>query len=247
MSYLKYVNEERLNIARGLVRDATFEHKFGAVPSLSQSQTGTVWDINDTNYPWNALASANNVQITTVNAADNLKQITIVGLDSNYDIQSETLTANSSAAVTSSGTYLRVYDAYVVDGGDTNIANINITNGGSTTIARILAGFSKTKMAVYTVPAGYTGYLIQGTCTAQASADGTGNMFVRYFGSQTFRVGHTFEVTGGSQYLYNFGVPLPIPEKTDIDVRITTRSNNGRFTAAFDIILIKNDGTGLRS
>ena len=64
---------------------------------------------------------------------------------------------------------------------------------------------------------------------------------------QTFRVSHTFEVTGGSQYLYNFSVPLPIPEKTDIDVRITTRSNNGRFTAAFDIILIKNDGTGLRS
>ena len=247
MSYLKYLNDERLNIARGLVRDTTFEHVFGAVPALSQSQTGTVWDINDRVYPWSALASANNVQIATVNVADNLKQVTIVGLDSSYNIQSETLTANSSAAVTSSGTYLRIYDAYIVDGGATNIANINITNGGSTTIARMLPGFSRTKMAIYTVPAGYTGYLTQGTMSAQASADGTGNMFVRYFGSETFRIGHTFEVTGGSQYYYNFSVPLPIPEKTDIDVRVTTRSNNGRFTAAFDVILVKNDGTGLRS
>jgi len=246
MSYLKYFNDERINLARGLMRNASSEHKFGAVPSMSQSQTGTVWDINDTTYPWRALASANNVQIATVNAADNLKQISIVGLDSNYNIQIETLTANSSAAVATTGTYLRVYDAYVVDGGETNVADINITNGGSTTIARMLAGFSRTKMAIYTVPAGYTGYLTQGTCSAQASADGTGNMFVRYFGKETFRVGHTFEVTGGSQYFYNFNVPLPIPEKSDIDIRITTRSNNGRFTAAFDLILIENDGTGLR-
>lgn len=247
MSYLKYINDEQLNIARGLVRDTTFEHKFGAVPSMSISTTGTVWDINDTLYPWTALATANNVQIATVAAGDNLKQITIVGLDSDYNIQSEALTANSSAAVTSSGTYLRVYNVFVVDGGASNVGNIDVTNGGSTTIARILAGSGTTKMAIYTVPAGYTGYLMQGTMSAQASADGTGNLFVRYFGTETFRVGHTFEVTGGTQYFYNFAVPLPIPEKTDIDVRVTTRSNNGRFTAAFDIILVKNNGTGLRA
>jgi hypothetical protein len=41
MSYLKYINDERVNIARGLVRDTSFEHKFGAVPSLSIDATGT--------------------------------------------------------------------------------------------------------------------------------------------------------------------------------------------------------------
>jgi hypothetical protein len=46
----------------------------------------------------------------------------------------------------------------------------------------------------------------------------------------------------GGQYIYRFPVPIPIPEKTDIDVRVTTRSNNGRYTGAFDVILIK---TGL--
>ena len=37
-----------------------------------------------------------------------------------------------------------------------------------------------------------------------------------------------------------FGVPIPLPEKSDIDVRIVTRSNNGRYTAAFDILLVDN-------
>ena len=53
--------------------------------------------------------------------------------------------------------------------------------------------------------------------------------------------GHSFEVSGtGGQYDYTFSVPLRIPEKTDIDVRATVRSNNARITAAFDIILVED-------
>jgi hypothetical protein len=42
-------------------------------------------------------------------------------------------------------------------------------------------------------------------------------------------------------------VPGKLLEKTDIDVRAAVRTNNSRVTAAFDIILIKNNGTGLRA
>jgi len=65
-------------------------------------------------------------------------------------------------------------------------------------------------------------------------------MFVRYFGQTSFRVGHSFEVSGtGGQYLYDFSIPIEIPEKSDIDVRATVRSNNARLTSAFDIVLIR--------
>jgi len=247
VSYLKYFNDERLNLARGLMRNAESEHKFGAVPQMSINTTGTVWDLNDKLYPWSALDTANNVVLSTVNAADNLKQITIVGLDNDYNPQTEVLTANSSSSVTSSNTYRRVFRAFVGNGGSTNVANINVTNGGSETVARITAGTGQTLMSVYTVKAGYTAYLMQGTATAQAGADASGFMYVRYFGQNSFRAGHTFEVDGdGGQYFYPFSTPIPIPEKSDIDVRVTTRSNNGRYTSAFCIILIENDGTGLR-
>jgi hypothetical protein len=66
-------------------------------------------------------------------------------------------------------------------------------------------------------------------------------MFIRYDGTSAFRVGHTFEVAGaGGQYDYSFSFPPQIPQKSDIDVRMTTRSNNGRYTAAFDLLLVKN-------
>jgi len=84
--------------------------------------------------------------------------------------------------------------------------------------------------------------LYHGTMTVQANADATGFMFVRRNSvGTTFRVGHTFEVGGGSQYDYTFAFPPPIPEKSDIDVRATVRSNNARVTAAFDILLVEND------
>jgi len=63
-------------------------------------------------------------------------------------------------------------------------------------------------------------------------------MYVRYFGEASFRVGHSFEVCGdGGEYMYEFGIPLRIPEKSDIDIRASVRSNNARVTAAFDMLL----------
>ncbi len=45
---------ERIFIANGQVFNTSFNHKFGAVPSMSQNTTGTIWDKNDTLYPWSA-------------------------------------------------------------------------------------------------------------------------------------------------------------------------------------------------
>lgn len=233
MSYFPSENLE-LNIARGLVKGTSFIHKFGAVPTMSTNTTGTVWDVNDTIYPWSAFNSGSVLTIAA-NVADNGKDVTIYGLDANYKAIDETVTISAGAATTTKQ-FIRVYRAFC---SAQNTYNIDI-KVSTTTVARITAGLAQTLMSVYTVPAGYTGYLIQGTMSAQAGADATGNMFVRYFGQTSFRVGHSFEVSGGGgQYGYKFGVPLAIPEKSDIDIRITTRSNNGRYTAAFDMILIK--------
>lgn len=226
-----------LNISRGLVKGTTYIHKFGAVPAMSNSTTGSIWDVNDTLYPWSAFSAASTLTIAG-NVADNGLSITIYGLDANYNEINETVTLSAGAATTTKS-FIRVYRAFCSPQ-NTNNVDIKVS---STTVARITAGLAQTLMSVYTVPANYTGYLLQGTMSAQNGADATGNMFVRYFGQSSFRVGHSFEVSGGGgQYLYKFGVPIAIPEKSDIDIRITTRSNNGRFTAAFDMILIK---TGL--
>lgn len=228
----------RLNVSRNKVRGASFVHKFGAVPSMSQSTTGTVWDKNDTLYPWSAFATAGVITAAIANVADNGKQVTVLGLDANYNEISETFTLSSTGTVAGTVSFIRVFRAYISTGTD-NVGDVTFTKDG-TDVLKITAAKAQTLMAIYTIPAGKTGYLFKGVCSAQSGADGTGNMFVRYFGQSAFRIGHSFEVSGGGGfYEYNFEFPIRIPEKSDIDVRLTTRSNNGRYTAAFDILLLE--------
>lgn len=212
-------------------------HKFGAVPAMSQNQTGTIWDVNDTNYPWASFASAGTLSVPAVNASDNGKTIRILGLNASYDEIQEDVTVSSSEATATTNSFIRVFRAFVTNGSATNVANINVQKGG-TTVLRITAGKGQTLMAIYTVPAGYSAYILKGAATCQDGADATGDMFVRYFGESAFRVGHSFEVCGdGGEYMYDFGIPLRIPEKSDIDIRASVRSNNARLTAAFDMLL----------
>ena len=242
MGFRNYIWDEEfdLNVARGKTRGASQIHKFGATPSQSINTTATVWDKGDTLYPWSAFDTAGVLVVAQVGASDNGKTLTVQGLDGDFNLVSENFTLSSSGTVTGTQTFKRVYRGFLTDGN--NVGQINVSRGG-TQVLRILADAGQTLMAVYTVPAGYTGYLYHGNCTAQSGADATGFMYVRYNTvGTTFKVGHTFEVSGdGGPYDYKFSFPQELAEKTDIDVRLTTRSNNGRFTAAFDILLIKNE------
>lgn len=227
----------QLGVAKGQFDDITHIHKFGAVPAMSVNTSGTVWDVNDTIYPWAAWSTAGTLSIPAVNASDNGKELVIVGLDNDYIELTETVTLSSAGAVTTLQSFKRIQEAYLINGSANAVGNILIQKGG-TTVAKIVATRAQTLMAIYTIPAGKIGYLLQGVATCQAGADATGDMFVRYFGQESFRDGHSFEVSGnGGEYQYTFGVPIKIPAKSDIDVRVKVRSNNARVTAAFDIIL----------
>ena len=228
-----------LQVAQGNVPGYSFNHKFGAVPELSNNSTGTVWDVDATLYPWNALGTGNNINVELNDPADVGITVTVQGLDANYEPAEETILTTGTNTV-GTQTFIRVNRAFC---DEQNAANIDIEAGaaGGTTVARISAGNAQTLMAVYTVPAGKTAYILHGTMSTEWGSDGTGNMFVRYFGQDSFRIGHTFEVSGhGGQYDYTFATPIPVPEKSDIDIRVATRSNNGRFTAAFDVLLVDN-------
>lgn len=214
-------------------------HKFGAVPAMSQSQSGTIWDVNDTNYPWASFASASTVTVDRASTSDADKQVFIQGLDADYNVVSDTVTLTNATGNASTVAFIRVFRAFMTNGSATNVGNVDI-KVSSTIVARITAGKGQTLMAVYTIPAGYTGYLLKGVATCQSNADGTGDMYIRYFGQAAFRVGHSFEVSGGGEYTYDFRVPLQIPQKSDIDIRASVRTNNARLTAAFDIVLVRN-------
>lgn len=243
MGFRSYIWDEEfnLNVSMGRVRGAEQVHKLAATPIQSINLTASLWDKPDTLYPWSAFITPGVLISSQVNSSDNGKQVVVEGLDNDWNRISEIFTLSSSESVTGTQIFRRIIKAYLISQ-ETNDSLISFSRSG-VEVARINIGIGQTLMGVYTIPLGYTGYLYQGTCSAQAGADATGFMMVRLNGSGTsFLVGHTFEVSGGGgQYDYKFTFPQVLPEKTDIDIRLSSRSNNGRYTAAFDILLIKNE------
>lgn len=239
---MNFIHKEnfKLNVSMGKMRGARYIHKFGAVPQLSQNTEGSVWDVNDTVYPWSAFDTPAAASVLAVSAGDDGKTIEVEGLDENFDVVKEDIVVSSAGAVTGTQVFARIYRAFIKVG-DSNEGNIDI-QVNATTVARISAGIGQTLMSVLTIPDGHTGYMFKGICTAESGADGSGFMLARYAGTTAFRVGHTFEVNGsGGEYQYETSFPFPFPERTDIDVHIKTRTNNGRYTVAYDILIIEDD------
>ena len=224
-------------------------HKFGAVPSMSQDTNGTIWDENDTVYPWSTIDSNGVLTVSVVepNNEGNTSTthdgdtVEIQGLDGDYNLQTETVTMVGSSATTTNN-FKRVFRAKFINGGsfNPNTKRILIQSGG-TTVAKILEDLGQTLMSIYTIPAGYTGYLMRLDVTAQGTATGSFKLFARPGGVGSFQLKHVAEVNGvGGPYQLEYPIPQSFTEKTDIDARMHTLSNNGRYTCTFDILLVDN-------
>jgi hypothetical protein len=222
-------------------------HKFGAVPAMSQDTNGTIWDENDTIYPWSTIGAGSTLDVKVVqpnndNTSTDLDgdTVEIQGLDANFNVITETVTI-SGATATTTNTFYRVYRAIYADTADVANSKRILIQVSTTTVAKILEGVGQTLMSVYTVPAGFTGYLMRLDVTAQGTATGSFKLFVKEFPKPNFVVKHVAEVNGvGGAYQLEYPIPQSFPEKSDIDARMHTLSNNGRYTCTFDILLVDN-------
>lgn len=219
-------------------------HKFGEVQTLSVNTAGTVWDRDDTIYPWSALDTAGTLVVqvvepnneASIQTDDDGGTVTISGLDSNYDALTETVTISSGTATTTNS-FKRVFRAYFTasSGSDPSDNRILIKRSG-TVVAQITEDFGQTLMAVYTVPDGFTGYLMRLDATAGSSAQMS--LFTRNSGTGSFRIQHRALISeNGGQYIVDYPVPQPLQARTDIDVRAKAGDNNSNITATFDVML----------
>jgi len=228
-----------LQISRGQVSGHYRVHKFGFNPLINETEE-TVWDVGGIYaYPTSA------VKMTATSASgsdDEDVQVTIQGLDSEYNQLSETVTLNGTGVAETSGFFIRVFRAFVA-GSQEPAGTINITNA-STTYARITSGENQTLMALWTVPAGYTAYLLQKdtTCLTEANNKfGTIRLISRAPGG-VFRTHEKFSVQNDHAEI-EYSTPIPFAEKTDIEVRAVGSSSNSALhvSATLDIVYIKND------
>ena len=229
-----------LRVSKGEIPGHSFIHKFGENPSVSSVEE-VVWDKGGM-YEYLNTAQQLSVQSTSSgDSQDNVGawQIRIEGLDENYIEITEVITLQGLISVITSNSFIRVFRMTVISTGTSQKASgtISVTYLGIT-LAQIIDGNNQTLMSLYTIPAGKTGYLIKGKAGATAGKTMSGSFFIRDFGS-VFKVAHRFYIYQNN-YEYFFSYPIPLEEKSDIEVRVISSSSGGALSAAFDILLIDN-------
>ncbi len=227
-----------LQVSRGLVDGHKRLFKFGFNGDINNS-TEDIWDVGGV-YTYQSSALAMTVT-SDAGATDNGVQVTVQGLDASYNEVSEAVTLAGSGTATTTQTYLRVFRAFV-SGSQEPTNNINVTNGG-TTYARISTGENQSLMTLWTVPAGYTAYLLQTDVTAfteQNNKFATVAIKTRELNG-VFRTKDKFSIVEAT-HRQQYQAPLPILQKTDIRVCAIASSSNANLalSAGLDIVYIEN-------
>lgn len=240
-----------LPVAVGLNPSASFVWKFGANRDIDiLSVPESVWSGGGL-YPWQASAVV--LEVISDDPTDDgdpvaagARTVEVQGLDANWAMQTETLTMNGVGAVAIPGTWLRVLRAKVITAGatGTNAGTIlvRIESAGAT-LAIIEPGLGQTTMAIYTIPLGYTGYLVQVRSGIMRSVPTTVYGTIAVFERDNAIADAAFQMKSenavGITTVYS--APRPITEKTDIDLRVPyVSADNAQVVAELDIILVDN-------
>ena len=228
-----------LQVARGQITWHNRLLKFGSNPSINETEE-TIWENGGLYvYPSSALTLT---ATSSVGATDSGIELRVSGLDADYNEITDNIVLSGSGTATTTKQFFRVNRAFVT--GSKGITGIvSFTNNGTTYAT--LNSDNQTLMALWTVPAGYTAYITQTDVTVLTEANnkfGTVRLVTRLPGS-VFRTQDLFSAQN-SNVTREFSVPLPIPEKTDIEFRAIASSANAnlRVSATFESIYIKNDG-----
>jgi len=202
-----------IGIVRGNYPKITGWEASGYLPDVGSTYE-TVWDGgNIYSYPSSATTMTATSQDATP-ANDNGVQVTIVGLDTNYEELIETITLAGAGTATTTGEFLRINRAYISNG--QNPSDDILITSGVTTYAKITFPFNTTQQAIYTVPKGKRAYLTYASISLEKNKEVVAKLMSR-------RVGETF-VTGGligttGSYQRQWVIPPVYPQKTDIEIR----------------------------
>ena len=224
MPYLKYINDEGLNIARGLVRNTSSVNKFGYNGAIGTSYE-TIW--TDSNLmPY--VSIANNMVVTSSSSDDDVggtgaQTITVEGLDENYNPVSAVFNMNGTENSTNTSvSFLRAHRAFVntVGSGDSNQGVILGSLSGSN-IIHILTGENQTLQANFTTAANTTAFITDiHLSSGKENKTGLFRLVVRdnRTPNKPFLNKQLVELYRDSTTV-EYPVPLKIPEKHDIEIQ----------------------------
>jgi hypothetical protein len=254
-----------LAIAEGDVTGKSFIHKFGEAPDFDQTDGAvTVWGgANDGLLGGGAMtytySSTADIGLITSSNAGDTQTIEIQGLDSNFDLVTQTITLNGQTDVDISATGVDLIRAFrMKNTGSTDLAGVVYlrTNGsaqngsGVPTVANTVRaiinnGDNQTLMSIFTVPNATTGYM-RDWYASTAGATRTSEYKLRLRArpvNGVFQIKHVSSISdaGSSTYKHQYIEPEVFQAKTDIELTaemLTTAATQADIAGGFDIVLV---------
>jgi len=244
-----------LQVARGQIGYHKAVFKFGFNPDIDDALE-TVWAQGGL---YTYLSSASTLYISSSSTADDAagtgaRTATVSGLDANYDEVSVTVDMDGQNGVQlgDASNWIRVFRV-VVETAGSGAENAGILYVGTEAApvsgvpankyATVLVGDNQTTMAIWTVPRGYTAFLLQTdvtVATTQNNKYATVSLVARPPGG-VFNLKDRF-VKSQSSVHQEYVVPIKFLEKTDIEYRAVGDSAGAdiAIAAGMDIIYIQN-------
>lgn len=221
---------------------ADYISKFGYNATVGTSEE-PIWAESGVAYTYPSTAQTMTLSCANANdtsAGTGVRSVYVEGLDANYAVVSETKETNGQTAVTLTNQYLRVYRCYAVTAGSGGknagiiyIGYGNVTTGKPATVqASIAAGANQTLQALYTVPAGKTGYIID--IGARSNGKGEVRLYARQ-PNALFRIQRNIVITNTVDG--TFSIALKYPEKTDIEFRGLADTGTNKMSVDFVMVL----------
>jgi len=234
-----------LEVQQGKIPGYSMVNKFGYNSSIGSGAFETIWETGN-NYPWQSSAVTVDAVSDDTNddvAGTGARTLRIQGLDGSYNLVEETVDMDGTTVVTTTQTFLRVFRMSVETAGTSgnNVGNISVTyTGGSDVAATISPGNGQTLMCLYTIPAGYTGYLL----SIDVSSGKDQEMDFKFIqrdnsvANAAFQTKQFLNVRGG-QTTVIFNAINVIPQKSDIYVSAISSSTSSA-SASFDLLLVQD-------
>ena len=241
-----YNTKPDVGAAAGYFKGVSDVHKFGHNGAVGASLE-TLWNEGGI-YVYPSVALTMQISSSDLNDDDGdagARTVEIEGLDADYNSLIETVTMNGQTQVPTSGKFLRVFRMKVLTAGASlwNEGIVYAGTGGPTTgkpdvVYGLIEQFeNQSLMAIYTIAAGFRGFLEQTFITSAIAKAVNGGVYAREEGG-VFQVKEHLSVVEGEAALVHTIADF-YDEKTDLEMRAKAGGGGGDVSGQFELVLVK--------
>ena len=229
-----------LEVSKGSYAGHTIMSKFGQNDDIGTGAYEDIWDLGG-DYPYPADGTAPITHIDVDDAADT-EPIEVQGLDITGALVVQTKTSTGTTPVALDTALWRVFRLKNEGTADFVSACQAINAGDTVDYSQMQIGNNQTLRALYTIPLGKTGYLIQGSNNiigTNRAYSVSGRLEMRKYG-KVFQLKKTFGLSTDGTSFFILPQPLPgvIPARTDIKISAISSAAGGGINTTFEILLI---------